>query len=53
MKLIDMFPQTATIRSSPQWVYKQFYTEWHPNSGYELADMLVIKCYMQENRQEV
>lgn len=34
-------------------VYKQFYTEWLPNSGYELAEMPVNECYMQENRQEV
>ena len=36
-----------------QKVYKQFYTEWLPNSGYELADLPVIECYMQEARQEV
>lgn len=36
-----------------QAVYKQFYSEWLPSSGYKLADLPVIECYMQENRQEV
>lgn len=36
-----------------QKVYKQFYTEWLPNSGYRLADLPVIESYMQDNHQEV
>ncbi len=36
-----------------QRVYKQFYSEWLPNSGYQLGDLPVIECYMQDNRQEV
>lgn len=36
-----------------QKVYKQFYTEWLPSSGYKLADLPVIECYMQDNHQEV
>ncbi len=36
-----------------QKIYKQFYTEWLPNSGYQLKDLPVIECYMQNNRQEV
>ena len=36
-----------------QKIYKQFYTEWLPSSGQELADLPVIECYLNENRQEV
>ncbi|MDL2323867.1 GyrI-like domain-containing protein [Ruminococcaceae bacterium OttesenSCG-928-A16] len=36
-----------------QNVYPQFYSEWLPASGYQLEDLPVIECYMQENRQEV
>lgn len=36
-----------------QQVYKKFYTEWLPNSGYELDDLPVIECYLQNNKQEV
>lgn len=48
-----IFEANGELPDSTQKVYKQFYTEWLPNSGYELADMPVIECYMQENRQEV
>lgn len=36
-----------------QAVYDQFYSEWLPSSGYRLADLPVIECYLKENRQEV
>lgn len=48
-----IFEANGELPEATQKVYKQFYTEWLPNSGYELADMPVIECYMQENRQEV
>jgi AraC family transcriptional regulator len=48
-----IFEANGKLPDSTQKVYKQFYTEWLPNSGYELADIPVIECYMQENRQEV
>ncbi|MDX9918108.1 MAG: AraC family transcriptional regulator [Gudongella sp.] len=48
-----IFEANGELPDSTQKVYKQFYTEWLPNSGYELADMPVIECYIQENRQEV
>ena len=48
-----IFEANGELPDATQKVYKQFYTEWLPNSGYELADMPVIECYMQENRQEV
>lgn len=48
-----IFEANGELPSATQKVYKQFYTEWLPNSGYELADLPVIECYMQENRQEV
>lgn len=48
-----IFEANGQLPEAIQRVYKQFYTEWLPNSGYELADLPVIECYMQENRQEV
>ncbi|MEN1760397.1 AraC family transcriptional regulator [Anoxynatronum sibiricum] len=48
-----IFEANGELPSATQKVYKQFYTEWLPSSGYELADLPVIECYMQENRQEV
>lgn len=36
-----------------QNVYQQFYSEWLPNSGYQLADLPVIESYMQDDRQQV
>ncbi|SHL73923.1 transcriptional regulator, AraC family [Anaerocolumna jejuensis DSM 15929] len=48
-----VFEANGELPEATQKIYKQFYTEWLPNSGYELADLPVIECYMQENRQEV
>ena len=48
-----IFEANGDLPNAIQSVYKQFYTEWLPNSGYELADLPVIECYLQENRQEV
>lgn len=48
-----IFEANGELPDATQKVYKQFYTEWLPNSGYELADIPTIECYMQENRQEV
>ncbi len=48
-----IFEANGQLPDATQKVYKQFYTEWLPNSGYKLADMPVIESYMQENRQEV
>lgn len=36
-----------------QDVYRKFYSEWLPSSGYKLSDLPVFECYMQENHQEV
>lgn len=36
-----------------QPLYKQFYTEWLPASGYALADVPVIESYRTDNRQSV
>ena len=36
-----------------QNIYKRFYSECLPGLGYELEDLPVLECYMQENRQEV
>jgi len=48
-----IFEANGELPEATQRVYKQFYTEWLPNSGYDLADLPVIECYMQENKQEV
>ncbi|MDF9824302.1 putative transcriptional regulator YdeE [Breznakia sp. PF5-3] len=36
-----------------QEVYKTFYSQWLPNSGYQLADLPVVECYKQNGHQEV
>lgn len=36
-----------------QPIYKQFYGEWLPSSGYALADVPVIECYLQDNKQRI
>lgn len=38
---------------SIQNTYKSFYTEWLPNSVYNLDDLPVIECYLQDDRQEL
>jgi len=43
----------GALPKAVQNAYKSFYTEWLPNSGYDLDDLPVIECYLQENRQEV
>jgi AraC family transcriptional regulator len=48
-----IFEANGELPNAIQNVYKQFYTEWLPNSGYELAELPVIECYMQDNNQEV
>lgn len=48
-----IFEANGELPNAIQEVYKQFYTEWLPSSGYELANLPVIECYMQENQQEV
>jgi AraC family transcriptional regulator len=50
---LAIFEAYGELPSATQKVYKQFYTKWLPNSGYELSDLPVIECYMQDNRQEV
>ncbi|MFD2670411.1 AraC family transcriptional regulator [Marinicrinis sediminis] len=48
-----IFEANGELPDATQKVYKQFYSEWLPNSGYELADLPVIECYLLENEQEV
>lgn len=48
-----IFEANGELPNAIQKVYKQFYTEWLPNSGYELSDLPVIECYMQKSHQEV
>lgn len=43
----------GVLPDSIQNTYKNFYTEWLPNSGYNLDDLPVIECYLQDDRQEV
>ncbi|MDF2821401.1 MAG: transcriptional regulator, AraC family [Clostridiales bacterium] len=48
-----IFEANGQLPDAVQNIYKEFYTEWLPNSGYELDDMPVIECYLQNNKQEV
>lgn len=48
-----IFEANGELPDAVQQVYKKFYSEWLPNSGYELADLPVIESYMQNNKQEV
>lgn len=48
-----IFEANGELPDAVQKVYKQFYTEWLPNSGYQLANLPVIESYMPENHQEV
>ncbi len=48
-----VFEANGKLPDAVQNIYKQFYTEWLPNSGYGLADLPVIECYLQNDRQEV
>lgn len=48
-----VFEANGELPDAVQKVYKHFYSEWLPNSGYQLADLPVFECYMQDNRQEV
>lgn len=48
-----IFEVEGELPEAVQKMYKQFYTEWLPSSGYEIADIPVIECYLKENRQEV
>lgn len=43
----------GALPDAVQKVYKQFYAEWLPNSGYKLEDLPVLECYLQDERQEV
>lgn len=36
-----------------QPLYKRFYSEWLPSSGYALADLPVIESYRTDNRQSI
>ncbi len=40
------------LPNAVQQMYKKFYTEWLPNSGYGLEDIPIIECFIEDNRQE-
>lgn len=48
-----IFNADGELPAAVQRIYKQFYSEWLPSSGYELEDLPVLECYKQENGQEV
>ncbi len=48
-----MIRADGVLPKAVQEVYQKFYSEWLPGSGYKLADLPVLECYMQENHQEV
>lgn len=41
----------GSLPDSVQNVYKEFYGQWLPNSGYQLADVPVIECYFPEHQE--
>lgn len=43
----------GSVPEAVQNVYKTFYSQWLPSSGYKMADLPVIECYMQNEHQEV
>lgn len=48
-----IFEANGELPEATQDLYKQFYSEWLPNSGYGLANLPLIECYLEENHQEV
>ncbi len=48
-----IFDASGELPDAVQEIHKRFFTEWLPNSGYELDNIPTIECYFQENRQEV
>ncbi len=48
-----IFNADGELPDAVQKIYKQFYMEWLPNSGYQLEDLPAIETFMQDNRQEV
>lgn len=48
-----IFEANGDLPDAVQNIYKQFYSEWLPQSGYQLDDLPVLECYMQDKRQEV
>lgn len=48
-----IFEANGELPDAVQKIYKQFYTEWLPNSGYRFSDIPVIESYMMDNHQEV
>lgn len=48
-----IFEANGELPEATQKIYKQLYSEWLINSGYKLADLPVIECYLQEKHQEV
>lgn len=48
-----IFEANGELPEAIQKIYKQFYSEWLPSSGYDLADLPIIECYLQENKQEI
>jgi AraC family transcriptional regulator len=48
-----VFEANGTLPEAVQSIYKQFYSEWLPHSGYILEDLPTVECYFPDNRQEV
>lgn len=48
-----VFEANGKLPDAMQSVYKRIYSEWLPNSGYDLEDFYPIECYMQDERQEI
>lgn len=48
-----VFDASGKLPEAVQRIWKTFYSEWLPNSGFELADLPAIETYMQNDVQEV
>lgn len=46
-----IFKAVGELPDSVQNIYKQFYSEWLPNSGYELDDLPAIECYFPDGQE--
>ena len=47
-----MLEANGKLPDAVQKMYRKFYNEWLPNSGYELEDIPIIECFLEENKQE-
>lgn len=47
-----MLEANGKLPDAVQKMYRKFYNEWLPNSGYDLEDLPIIECFLEEDKQE-